>query len=91
MSYEILIQQGFWMHLSKEAISNPLCFTTSPEEPNRLNSIIGMLYPVMQPRAMELSAFKLCKQIFNLGYQCKLGQSGMERIHEPGIRGQRRD
>jgi hypothetical protein len=33
MSYEILIQQGFWMHLSKEAISNPLCFTTSPEEP----------------------------------------------------------
>ena len=21
------------MHLSKEAISNPLCFTTSPEEP----------------------------------------------------------
>jgi hypothetical protein len=36
MSYEILIQQGFWMHLSKEAISNPLCFTTSPEEPKRL-------------------------------------------------------
>jgi hypothetical protein len=35
MSYEILIQQGFWMHLSKEAISNPLCFTTSPEEPLR--------------------------------------------------------
>jgi Uma2 family endonuclease len=36
MSYEILIQQGFWMHLSKEAISNPLCFTTSPEEPIEL-------------------------------------------------------
>jgi hypothetical protein len=34
MSYEILIQQGFWMHLSKEAISNPLCFTISPEEPD---------------------------------------------------------
>jgi hypothetical protein len=36
MSYEILIQKGFWMHLSKEAISNPLCFTTSPEEPSSL-------------------------------------------------------
>jgi hypothetical protein len=38
MSYEILIQQGFWMHLSKEAISNPLCFITSPEEPREIYS-----------------------------------------------------
>jgi hypothetical protein len=43
MSYEILIQQGFWMHLSKEAISNPLCFTTSPEEPTELPFFSGLM------------------------------------------------
>jgi hypothetical protein len=43
MSYEIPIQQGFWMHLSKEAISNPLYFTASPEEPARIRTFVSKI------------------------------------------------